>query len=302
LLVLAKPKLVARLLASDFPSENPRTQTRNFPYTSTLATITEMTKSIIILTFLFLIFSCKENKKVDNPKPESQSDISKMEQIKSVQKSETKPHPLIKETSGEKTEKEYTLGNIKIQLNQYKSDGTEFYCKSEIVTYKNEEQLDYINFEPEPVGGYYGISKATKFNKHLIFTKHGDYDGRTIIINDKGKIHNIIGGTNYLDEVSELLFTGYESDLSGFAVFDLKTDSSLFKMEDLDERPISFHKNFGNRYFISCINDLTGKKSIWEIEIDLERIMQVELNNTDINSKNELKNISDKEIYCACEK
>ena len=29
LLVLAKPKLVARLLASDFPSENPRTQTRN---------------------------------------------------------------------------------------------------------------------------------------------------------------------------------------------------------------------------------------------------------------------------------
>ena len=33
LLVLAKPKLIARLLASDFPSENPRTQTRNFPYT-----------------------------------------------------------------------------------------------------------------------------------------------------------------------------------------------------------------------------------------------------------------------------
>jgi len=25
--------LVAYLLASDFPSENPRTQTRNFPYT-----------------------------------------------------------------------------------------------------------------------------------------------------------------------------------------------------------------------------------------------------------------------------
>ena len=33
LLVLPKSMLVARLLASDFPSENPRTQTRNFPYT-----------------------------------------------------------------------------------------------------------------------------------------------------------------------------------------------------------------------------------------------------------------------------
>ncbi len=33
MLVLAKPILVARLLASDFPKENPRAQTRNFPYT-----------------------------------------------------------------------------------------------------------------------------------------------------------------------------------------------------------------------------------------------------------------------------
>ena len=39
MLVLAKPMLVARLLASDFPSENPRTQTRNFPYTNTLCAI-----------------------------------------------------------------------------------------------------------------------------------------------------------------------------------------------------------------------------------------------------------------------
>ena len=34
LLVLPKPMLGAHLLASDFPSENPRTQTRNFPYTN----------------------------------------------------------------------------------------------------------------------------------------------------------------------------------------------------------------------------------------------------------------------------
>ena len=39
LLVLASTKVVACLLASDFPSENPRPQTRNFPYTNTLAVI-----------------------------------------------------------------------------------------------------------------------------------------------------------------------------------------------------------------------------------------------------------------------
>jgi hypothetical protein len=32
--------VVARLPASDFPAENPRTQTRNFPYTKTLVVIT----------------------------------------------------------------------------------------------------------------------------------------------------------------------------------------------------------------------------------------------------------------------
>jgi len=36
LLVLANPKFVVRLLASDFPSENPRSQTRNFSYTKPL--------------------------------------------------------------------------------------------------------------------------------------------------------------------------------------------------------------------------------------------------------------------------
>jgi hypothetical protein len=39
LLVLAGTKLVACLPASDFPSENPRPQTRNFPYTNTLPLI-----------------------------------------------------------------------------------------------------------------------------------------------------------------------------------------------------------------------------------------------------------------------
>jgi len=48
-LVLPKPKLVARLLASDFPAENPRTQTRNVPYTKTLAPIPLQEKPVEFL-------------------------------------------------------------------------------------------------------------------------------------------------------------------------------------------------------------------------------------------------------------
>ncbi len=39
LLVLVNTKVVACLPASDFPTENPRPQTRNFPYTNTLGVI-----------------------------------------------------------------------------------------------------------------------------------------------------------------------------------------------------------------------------------------------------------------------
>jgi uncharacterized protein YbaR (Trm112 family) len=44
--VLAKPKLVARLLASDFPSENPRTQTRNYHYNRPLTAIRQKIMNI----------------------------------------------------------------------------------------------------------------------------------------------------------------------------------------------------------------------------------------------------------------
>uniref|UniRef100_UPI001957EEA8 lipocalin family protein n=1 Tax=Confluentibacter citreus TaxID=2007307 RepID=UPI001957EEA8 len=57
LLVLVNTKLGACLPASDFPSENPRPQTRNFPYTNTLATIKEM-KRIYLLTIAIVFASC----------------------------------------------------------------------------------------------------------------------------------------------------------------------------------------------------------------------------------------------------
>ncbi|WP_157805248.1 hypothetical protein [Confluentibacter citreus] len=57
MLVLANTKLVARLLASDFPSENPRPQTRNFPYTNTLATIMKKILLPLIIFGFITLFS-----------------------------------------------------------------------------------------------------------------------------------------------------------------------------------------------------------------------------------------------------
>jgi len=159
------------------------------------------------------------------------------------------------------------------------------------------------DFTLDPVGGDYGISKATKFNKHLIFTRHGDYDGGTIIINNKGQIYDMIGGINYLDTEAELLFTSYESDMGSFAVFDLKMDSTILEMHGIEERPWSFHKALEGRYFMTCVDDRTDKQSVWELDLDLGKKTKVELTDSEINSKNVLKKISDEEyIDCVCEK
>ncbi|MFV9552531.1 hypothetical protein [Algibacter sp. PT7-4] len=60
LLFLAKSKGRCTFATSDFPSENPRTQTRNFPYTNTLYAIKNqnMNQARTIATMTFLFISC----------------------------------------------------------------------------------------------------------------------------------------------------------------------------------------------------------------------------------------------------
>jgi hypothetical protein len=211
---------------------------------------------------------------------------------------------VVEEQLSNVSEKTYELGNIQVELTQTKSDGKNFYCKSKLITSKNDTIIDSISFNPEPVGGHYGISKPHIIESHLVFTKHGDYDGRTVIVNERGKILNIIGGENFFDSESKLLLTIYESDLSGFTIFDMTSDSTLLEMTEIEDRPISFHKAFGERYFILCLNDEPDENdnSIWEIELELERIMQVDLDTSQINKSNILKTWTLEDLNCECEK
>ena len=247
-------------------------------------------KTLMTIIFAFLIISCNsKTEKQETKDVDLKAQIS-TQTVHDKQKSEV-------------SEKTYTLNDIKVILTQTKSDGNEFYCKSRLLIFRNNDFVDSLNFTPEPVGGHYGISKPIQIDNHIIFTKHGDYDGRTIIINDKGEIFNIIGGSNYYDSNKSLLFTIYESDLSGFAVFDLKNDSLKFEMQEMEDYPISFHKAFGERYFILCNNENHDEVdvAIWEIEFELERIMQVDIDKSDINEENILKTWKLEDVNCECE-
>lgn len=237
-----------------------------------------------------ILVSCANNEKnsksIDSEEPQTDKTTEVEEQVTNVSK------------------KTYELGNIQVELTQTKSDGESFYCKAKIVTIKGKNFIDSISFIPEPVGGHYGISKPNRIENHLVFTKHGDYDGRTLIVNDQGKILDLIGGEHFFDPQSKLLFTIYDSDLSGFAAFDITSDSIILEMPEIEDRPISFHKMFGEKYFILSSKDesLENDKSIWEIEFEIERIVQVDPETIQINESNILKTWTREDVNCECEK
>jgi hypothetical protein len=199
-----------------------------------------------------------------------------------------------------------SIKNIDVIITQYKSlieSPNIPYCKAEIEIFKNGIKIDSIYFsEIEPVGGHYGllVYNETQQN-HIIISKFGDYDGQTIIINERGEKFNTIGGCVSIDYKSGLLFSIYDSDLAGFSVFDLNQDKEVFKMTDIEDRPFQFYKYSNNRFLYKATNDETEIESIWEIEFEMDRIMQLDLTADDIDGK-QLKELSDyKEINIDCE-
>lgn len=173
------------------------------------------------------------------------------------------------------------LGNVTVKIVQFKSliETPKIpLCCAEIDIVKNGNKIDSIIFkEIEAVGGNYGISVYNELiNDHLIITKYGDYDGRTIIINNNGKVYSIVGGYVFADLEDGMLFSIYDSDLSGFSVFDLSSDTEIYKNTDMEDRPNAFFKNKGE-YLLRTINDETGIEVIWKINFQTKELNKVQI-------------------------
>jgi hypothetical protein len=199
-----------------------------------------------------------------------------------------------------------SIKNIDVVITQFKSlnESLEIpFCRAKIEILKSGTKIDSINFsEIEAVGGNYGLIVYDNLVKdHIIISKFGDYDGQTIIVNKKGQKFITVGGYSYFDSTSGLLFSIYDSDLSGLTVFDLNDDKEIFKITDIEDRPQEFYKYPNNRFLFSAINDESEIKSIWEIEFELDRIMQLDLTTQDVRGK-ELKRLTDyDELDINCE-
>jgi len=196
-----------------------------------------------------------------------------------------------------------TTGKINVKVFQYKSkiNSPDIpRCKAVIKIFDNNNLIDSIKFSNiDAVGGYYGLLIYPKLlNNHVVISKYGDYDGRTIIINDKGQKFITVGGYSFLDISEELLFSIYDSDLSGFSVFNFNTDKEIFKMLDMEDRPKKFYK-INNMYYFLSVNDEIGQKIIYEINLKDHKILK---SNIIVNNDYLLKEMADYEkIKINCE-
>jgi len=178
-----------------------------------------------------------------------------------------------------KTEK--SLQTVNIQISQFKLKTVDnpllSTCKANIYIFKDITKIDSINFlEIEPVGGNYGLM-IYKFivENHLVITKYGDYQGLTIVINEKGEKFIMDGGFVSIDRERKLLFSISASDSFGFSVFDLELDSEVFNTYDLAESPSQFYKNSKGNYFFKTSNFNSDKDNFYEIRLKKKKITKV---------------------------
>ncbi|MBK8845493.1 MAG: hypothetical protein IPO27_02610 [Bacteroidetes bacterium] len=82
----------------------------------------------------------------------------------------------------------------------------------------------------------------------LVFSKFGDYDGRTIIIDTNGTVHNLSGGNYFISRDGRFLFSIYDSDKNGLTVFDFRLVKVAFADDDMFSRIDNWYFQ-GGKYF-----------------------------------------------------
>ncbi len=196
-----------------------------------------------------------------------------------------------------------TVKDIKVLFTQKKPlTKSNFYCTASIKIFKSNKLIDSLIVSPdelEPVGSDYGLLIYNELiNDHIIVSKFGGYDGRTIIINNKGKMFNTTGGICCPDYKHGLLFSIYNSDNHGFSIFDLSKDREIFSQIFEKDEVMGFFLSDGN-YFVKTKQYKSQTERIWQIDIKTKKI--VERPNTESQAISLRELVDYKKVCLKCE-
>jgi len=198
--------------------------------------------------------------------------------------------------------KSYSFNDLQIVLEQDKKQDITQVCNAKLTVYKDGTVTDEYKAQTESVGSGQGISSPNYTNNHIIFVKHGGYDGRTILVNKNGQVINVTGGLNFYDEKGKKLILQSTSDIVGISVFDLESEKLLLEVSDLDFQPISFHK-YQDQFLVKCMsfrdmNEITVR----EINVEKENLVETKVDPNVLTKVNELLELKNSNLDCVCER
>ena len=145
----------------------------------------------------------------------------------------------------------YTVKVIRVTAKEEDPTENTFFCRAWIKVLLKDSLIDSLYFDnmstQKGCSGIY-VEEEQPLTNFFILVKYGNFDGRTLIIDPAGKIHNIIGGKYFVTRDKRYLFSIYESDLSGLAVFDFKTNKQVYNNDTLLTKLNQWYVQEG-RYF-----------------------------------------------------
>jgi hypothetical protein len=176
-----------------------------------------------------------------------------------------------KSDSSTTTKSHYKFGNVEIILEQNKGKYPT-YCNAWLKIEKNGKILHkrkYIKIEP--LGGGYGLFVPSKqpSQKYFLVNKNGDYNGRSLLIDQDGNLIDLPGGLYFITDDNRYLFIEHEEDCCNeLRVFDLELGKVVFSVSpeksdnsDVgDYESITYYKKNKNVYVIFSYDGDTSNK------------------------------------------
>lgn len=152
-------------------------------------------------------------------------------------------HPFIQKDYDPKTvsQNEFRNGSALIRIIQAKrmsknSDEAPLICRAWIeIVRANQTTFSKYFDDIDPVGFSYGlfIPKIQPPAPYFAIVKNGDYDGRLYLVNEDGKVEDLMGGFYFITSDKRYLFSQYASDGTGLVVFDLKAGRTVYSSDKI---------------------------------------------------------------------
>jgi len=147
-------------------------------------------------------------------------------------------------------------------------------CRSFVLITKGQDTIYHKCFPSiSSNGGSDGVfsSDSNTFSDYFFISKFGDYDGRLIILDKAGKIHDIRGTSFYISKDHTFVFSNQDSDIGGLTIWNLSKNKLLYDSEErfnqgdftVGERflwQIRYDKNYHYLIYLKDIQDKDDTK------------------------------------------